>query len=191
MGLFDSRTLHRNQIIDHWETMVEGGKGWGDEVIKATQQLIVQTEAPEIDMTTENVSTGIIPGFSGGKRSCLVVSNNANPDLKSYKMYINARDYGVHMQVSWYLARQPDLSQKQMDLLVSVPIIGLILQPLRSIISKQGASVGLDIFDEQDLRAYVGNAHSCLLKAVDNLGREQNIDTSKINRRSTGFLGLS
>jgi len=49
----------------------------------------------------------------------------------------------------------------------------------------------LDFFDEQDLRAYVTNAHKCLQKAVDKLMLEFNQDPSKIDRKSRGFLGIS
>ncbi|MCD6473249.1 hypothetical protein J7K55_09160 [Candidatus Aerophobetes bacterium] len=48
--------------------------------------------------------------------------------------------------------------------------------------------MGIDIFDQQDLRAYVTVTHHCLLKAVENLMKELGQDSSKIERKSKGFL---
>lgn len=184
------RMLGKDQVVSRYGTIIEGGKGIGEELLKDTEQLIIETEAPDIRVERQTITAGIL-GVLGGKRSCLVISNAANPHLKPYKMYLNARDYGIHLQVSWYVANQPDVIQKTINLLTMVPIIGLILLPLRSAIAKQGGSLGLDIFDEQDLEAYISNAHHCLLRAVDNLGKDRGIDTSKINRQPKGFLGIS
>jgi len=41
------------------------------------------------------------------------------------------------------------------------------------------------------LRAYTTNAHHCLIKAVEKLMTNLNQDTSKIDRKSRGFLGIS
>jgi hypothetical protein len=49
----------------------------------------------------------------------------------------------------------------------------------------------LDLFDQQDLRAYGTNAHHCLLKAVEKLMINLHQDPSKIDRKSRGFLGIS
>jgi hypothetical protein len=48
-----------------------------------------------------------------------------------------------------------------------------------------------DLFDEQDLRAYVTNVHHSLLKAVENLMLSLKQDPSTIDRKSRGFLGVS
>lgn len=46
----------------------------------------------------------------------------------------------------------------------------------------------VDIFDQQDLRAYVTVTHHCLLKAVESLMKDLGQDFSKIERKSKGFL---
>jgi hypothetical protein len=65
----------------------------------------------------------------------------------------------------------------------------LSLVPFVSAIPK--ASSDLDLFDQQDLRAYTTNAHHCLLDAVEKLMTKLHQDTSTIDRKSRGFLGIS
>ncbi|MCX5991190.1 MAG: hypothetical protein NTZ04_02495 [Chloroflexi bacterium] len=53
------------------------------------------------------------------------------------------------------------------------------------------SALDLNLLDQQDLRAYIINAHHCLLKAVDKLMLDLHQEPSKIERRSRGFLGIS
>ncbi len=46
----------------------------------------------------------------------------------------------------------------------------------------------LDIFAQQDLRAYATVVHQCVRDAVEALMDELGQDSSKINRQSKGFL---
>jgi hypothetical protein len=49
----------------------------------------------------------------------------------------------------------------------------------------------LDLFDQQDLRAYATIVHRSVLKSVDKLMLDLKQDPSKMERRSRGFLGIS
>lgn len=110
------------------------------------------------------------------RRNFLVVTNFENPKLLNYKTFICARDYGNNLDVSWYLTYK----------------LSLLEAILRAIIPSRGIYVPkLDLFDEQDLRAYVTNAHRSLLKAVENLMLSLKQDPSQIGRKSKGFLGVS
>lgn len=185
----------KEQVIDHWDTMIGGGQGKGGDVIENTQNLILETRAPGIAMKEQSISPGLIRGLLGTKRPFLVVSNTANPNLEQYRLYINARDYGSCLQISWYLVQQPSLWQKAMAVLIFTPLVGLLFLPFyilgRLTQAKEAGILGLDIFDEQDLRAYVTSAHHCVLSAIESLASEHNLDISKVNTHSKGFLGIS
>jgi hypothetical protein len=116
--------------------------------------------------------------FGGGRRTFEVVTETGNPKLKPYQMFIGARDYGNNLDVSWYLTFKFTVWQA---ILSAIPFVGGM--------SKN--SNDLDLFEEQDLRAYVTNAHHCLLEAVDKLMLDLHQDPSKIERKSKGFLGIS
>ncbi len=49
----------------------------------------------------------------------------------------------------------------------------------------------LDLFEQQDLRAYATVCHHATVKAVEKTMQELDQDTTRINRESKGFLGVS
>jgi hypothetical protein len=49
----------------------------------------------------------------------------------------------------------------------------------------------IDFFDQQDLRAYVSNAHHCTLRAVQELMEYLHQDASKLDKTSKGFFTVS
>ena len=83
-------------------------------------------------------------------------------------MFVNVRDYGNALQTSWYLAYLPSAWQRFRGRL----------------------GLDLDLFDEQDLRAYVTVVHHAFIESVIDLLNELGEDTN-INRTSKGFLGVS
>ena len=95
-----------------------------------------------------------------------------------YQIYVNARDYGNNLDVSWYLTFRPTWWQAFLSL---IPFVSMIPKTLSD----------LDLFDQQDLTAFATNAHHCLLKTVEKLMASLNQDSSKIDRKSRGFLGIS
>jgi hypothetical protein len=141
------------------------------------------------------VGPSLIRGLLGGRRPFLVISNKTNSNLETFRMYINARDYGENLQVSWYLVQQFSPGQKLFFALSRIPFLGLCLLPFyfqaRLVRAKEQGLLELDLFDLQDLVAYVTNAHHCLLSAVEKLMVELGQDPKKIERKSRGFLGIS
>jgi len=58
--------------------------------------------------------------------------------------------------------------------------------------SKHGCTIPTLVdMGNSGLRAYVTNAHHCLLEAVEKLMVDLNQDPAKIERKSRGFLGIS
>ncbi len=92
--------------------------------------------------------------------------------LGAFRTYVGARDYGTHLQVLWYLAMQPGSGNHP----------GM---------SQRDRFIGLNVFDEQELRAYVGSAHDCVVMAVTELMLDLEQDPSRIDSHSRGFLGIS
>ncbi len=182
-------------MVDQWDVLIGGGQGKADSIFDSTQKLVDATKAPDIKMERQDVAPGALRGFLGGKRSFLLIYNDTSYHLKLYQMYINARDYGNNLQVSWYLVYQLSFWGKAVVILLFIPFINFFILPFYLIIRliRAGSSglLDLDLFDEQDLRAYVTNAHHCLLEAVEKLIVELHQDPSKIERKSRGFLCIS
>ena len=91
---------------------------------------------------------------------------------------MNCRDYGTNLAVDWHLTFRPTFWRAAASLFL---VKASTTNPL----------IDLDLFDQQDLRAYVTNAHRCLLRAVDDVVVSLNQDPSKLDRKSKGFLGIS
>jgi len=167
--------LLREEVIDRWSVLIENGKGRANQIFADTEDFIKKSEAPRIVVERKEISPAIAKDMLGVTRSFLVVTNYDNPKLVGYKTFICARDYGNNLDVSWYLTYKMSF-----------------FEALLSLFPARGRYVPkLDLFDEQDLRAYVTNVHHSLLKAVENLMLSLKQDPSRIDRKSRGFLGVS
>jgi len=185
----------REDVVERWDILVEGAQGRAESIFEDTQKLIVATKAPDIKMERKDVAPGVLRGVLGAKRPFLIISNTVNYHLKLYRMYINARGYDNYLQISWYLVYQPSFWSKLAALLLLIPFFNLYVLPFylfsRIIRARSSGLFDLDLFDEQDLRAYVTVAHRCLLRVVEKLMVDLHKDPSKIERKSRGFLGIS
>jgi len=175
--------------------LIAGAQEKGAAVFEQTQALIDQSAPPNLQMERRDVAPSILRGVLGGSREFLVVSQRGHANLRPFRMYINARPYGTNLQVSWYVVIQVGFWRRAIDMFASIPIVGLLALPYvlvaRAARGGEGGVFGLDLFDQQDLTAYVTNAHHCLMQAVEGVMRELNQDPSLIERRSRGFLGVS
>lgn len=163
------KTLKDEKIVDTWTMVIGGGQEKADYIFDTVQKLLEANQAPGVNWELGEVTPSFFKGLFGRKRDFLLVTNEA---FKEYKMYIGARDYGTNLDVQWFLTCEPGFFQRLGD--------------------KMDQSMGmismLDIFAQQDLRAYVTVVHHCLLNAVDALLDDLGQDKSKVNRQSKGFL---
>lgn len=178
LGLKPGGILRREQVLDTWATLIENGQGKAEEIFQDTDLFIKETKAPSLKMERRSLSPGIMRGIFGAKRDFLVITDQENFRLKPYQIFINARDYGISLDVSWFLTYRPRIWQAILSLF---PYVGVIPRTLSD----------LDLFDQQDLRAYTTNVHHCLLKSVEKLLIAFHQDPSKMDRKSRGFLGIS
>jgi hypothetical protein len=165
------------EILDNWSTLIRGAQGQGNKVVSTTKELISIAKAPSIEMKEEKVGPGLAPTPLGETREFLIVADRRNLKLGNFKSFVNAVDYGDGLFVSWYLTYMPDAWQT---------IVSLVPGTRRA-----AGLDDLDLFNKQDLTAYVTCVHHCLLEAVDKLMLGMGQDSSKIDRRSRGFLGIS
>ena len=157
------------QILDQWFALLDGAAGRGDEVLSRTKELLNERNYPGVSWGEEVVKSG---GWIGGKKRVLLLVRNAS--MKDYVMYIGARDYGSDCSVSWYLTAEPSFFKKAL----ATKLTG----------SVDGLSIGLNLFDNEELRSYLTGAHHCLLEAVQVTMDSLGLDFSKLNKTSKGFL---
>ncbi|MFA5459795.1 MAG: hypothetical protein WC283_00430 [Candidatus Paceibacterota bacterium] len=170
--------LRKEEVIDNWGVLVENAKGNAGMVFEETENFIKESKAPSLEMKRQIMAPGIIKGLIGAKRDFLEITDRENLRMVPYRIYVNARDYGNNLDVSWYLTFRPTWSQSLLSL---IPFVSIMPKRLGD----------LDLFDQQDLTVFATNAHHCLIKTVEKLMISLNQDPSKIERKSRGFLGIS
>jgi hypothetical protein len=174
--------VKKEQVIDNWSILIKNAQGQAESIFQDTQNRITESRAPDIEMERKSLAPGIVKGLLGAKREFLIVRNKTNRNLKTYQVYVNARDYGNNLHVSWYLVTKLGFLRT----LLARIFFFIAREPQPSTLVAE-----LDLFDQQDLIAYTTNAHHCLLEAVEKLMVDLHQDPSKIDRKSRGFLGIS
>jgi hypothetical protein len=170
--------LRKEQVIDKWSILIENAQGNAKMVFKETENFIKKSKAPSIEMKKRTMSPGTFKGLMGIERDFLEITDRENIRMAPYQIYMNARDYGINLDVSWYLTFRPTWWHSLLSL---IPFVSMMPKTLND----------LDVFDQQDLTVFATNAHHCLLKTVEQLMVNLHQDPSKIDRKSKGFLGIS
>ena len=165
------------EILENWSSLIGGAKGKRDQIMTATKELMASTKAPSVEMIEESVGPELSKKTFYSTRRFLICINKIGLKFRSYKIFINANDYGNNLFVSWYLTHKPDWWETLM----------LLMPGAKQILNLDS----LNLFDRQDLTAYVSNVHHCFMEAVESLLVELKQDPSKIDRKTKGFLGIS
>jgi len=165
------------EIIEEWSVLIKNAQGSGDRILAATQEKIIATKAPRVELVEESVGPSLSKTTWGDTRNFLIVIDKIGLKFRRYKIFVNAIDYGNNLFASWYLTHKPDWWESI-----------LLLMPG----AKQVLNLGdLNLFDRQDVTAYTTNVHRCFQEAVDAVILDLKQDPSKIDRKSRGFLGIS
>jgi hypothetical protein len=183
LGFRPGGILRKERAIENWsvlldEACVENNHQRADALYKDVSLFLATSEAPNLKVERQHLAPSLIRGLVGDQREFLVLTDVTNYRMKPYQIYISARPYGINLACEWYLTYKPT---PLMAILSLIPFVNLIPQTLSD----------LDLFDQQDLRAYAANAHHSMLRAVELLMVSLNQDPSKLDRASKGFLGIS
>lgn len=174
--MFGKITLKDEKIIDRWSMIVENAQGVAEQMYADTETNVKESKAPGITFDRVKVRPSWLKGILGNERSYLMVENDA---LGDYRMFIGARDYGNALDISWFMTCEPGFFSKKLS------------NVLTSGASDKALSLNLDIFQQQDLNAYATVVHHCMLQAIEKMMSGKGQDTSQIDRKSKGFLGIS
>jgi hypothetical protein len=98
-------------------------------------------------------------GMFGTKRDFLILKHNI---YREYRMFLGARDYGTSLDASWFMTYVPSGFRRKVQ--------------------------NLDIFRQQDLKAFASIAHHCMKKAIEALCEELQQSPAGLNASSKGFL---
>jgi hypothetical protein len=161
--------LKNEAVVDKWNTLVMDAAGRGKWVMEQVDKKLGQANLPAVRAVEREVSSG----FMGAKRPFLIVVNDNIPD---FYLYIGARDYGTHLDVSWYLTVQPSVFRRAFS--------------KYSLRDPLAMSMQLDFFRQQDLHAFVTVVHHAVKDTVDELLQELGQNPISVGQQSKGILSV-
>lgn len=165
-------TLKEETILNEWATLVSDGAGNASFVLDAVQAELRHANVPgDCEWKIEEVKSST--WIARVRREFLIVKLD---EFKDYRMYIAARDYGVHLDCCRFLTVEPGFFKKT----IAAHALG----------SMDALSAPKNILVHQDLRAWVTVVHHAVLDSVEKLLGKLGQDKSKLNRGSKGFLEI-
>ncbi len=185
--------IREEEIVDRWATLIEEANGKGKEIFRLTQENLKELAVPNIELVQKEISPSLMKKLKGKTRTFLVVKNSY---LEGYLMYIGASDYGKQLSVSWYLTLEPSGLGR---LLGKLPWpVQIFLFPffipvaIYNMFKKKSVSpADMDLFDLEELTAYVSTAHHALMDAAKEVSQTVGFDFTKVDQKSKGFLNIS
>lgn len=172
-------SLKNQNITERWFASIGGANGESEKVLRAFMSRVQEAGIPGIVAEKKNISTGLGAAvkslFRGGggsqMREMIEIKNEA---MLGWIIYAGARDYGKQLLVSWYLV----VDEKELPHFA------------RAIVGAE-SMMNLDIFKTEELSAFVTLVHEALKSAVSDSLKELNLDFTKVNTHTHGFLNIS
>jgi hypothetical protein len=167
-------TLKEGRIIDSWSQLIEGGQGEAEGFFQSAEQYLATGQAPGMTWKRESVAPGMLKGLFGKRRDFLMVTDERFDD---YMVCIGPRPYGNFLDVSWFWSGSKKAAI--VDLLGKIP--GAALG-----VNAYSLMQNLDVFDQQDLTAFVDVTRAAARKATHTIIAKLNIDPTRINWTTRG-----
>jgi len=188
--MFGTKKIKREKIVEQWSVLIVGANGEGERVIADTIRAIEKLEVPNIHVSRQERKPGA--GFIKTRREFLIAEHKL---FDTHDMYIGARDYGKQLFVSWYLIEEPMafwrvFRRNPIRAIFGWPFIIL----MRAFSFSQGGNTKffslLNLFDTEELTAYVTTVHHALLDSVKAMMEDRKLDFTKVEDRTRGFLNI-
>ncbi len=182
------------RTVSSWTTLVPGAEGKGDAIFKAAKESIGKAAAPNLVVEERRVSVNDL-AKRYGERRLLVVENRK---ILGYYAFVSVMDYGHQLSVSWYLMFQENWFTKFMKTAVKGGVIAFLANWFVVIMARIFYAARrctipelMNIFDAEELTAYTTTVHHAVTGAVEELMGGMNMDFSRVDTRSRGFLNIS
>jgi hypothetical protein len=187
--------IKEEEVLESWSLLM-GGEAVntkGKKIFRGTMRKIEAVKTPKVQFFEKEIVPSFIRKLRGDKRVFLVAENTY---LKDFVMYVGALPYGEQLFVSWYLTAELRGIRK---FLAKLPTFVLVLLlpitfPLMIYTRLRRKSVrpaDLDMFDLEELTAYVTTVHHALKDTLEEIAKEVDFDFTKVDHKSRGFLNIT
>ena len=206
-------SIEEDKIIEEWSQLVLGIGGRGEELLKSIARKIQEMNLPDVTLLRKEATLGKADSLSGNKaRDFVTMKHLRYPD---YELWIGAIDRAGQLKVSWYLTvalpggitgRLRAINKAQRDALPA-PLKSFSLLPkmlgkmaaqkLTEKITGKPAPIrvrpeDMSMDDKEELGTYITLVHQqAVLAGLEEMMNNLNLDFSKVDKHSQGFLNLS
>ena len=205
-------SIEEDKIIEEWSQLVLGIGGKGEELLKSIARKIQEMNLPDVTLLRKEATLGKADSLSGNKaRDFVTMKHLRYPD---YELWIGAIDRAGQLKVSWYLTvalpggitgRLRAINKAQRDALPA-PLKSFSLLPkmlgkmaaqkLTEKITGKPAPIrvrpeDMSMDDKEELGTYITLVHQAVLAGLEEMMNDLNLDFSKVDKHSQGFLNLS
>jgi len=206
-------SIEEDKIIEEWSQLVLGIGGRGEELLKSIARKIQEMNLPDVTLLRKEATLGKADSLSGNKaRDFVTMKHLRYPD---YELWIGAIDRAGQLKVSWYLTvalpggitgRLRAINKAQRDALPA-PLKSFSLLPkmlgkmaaqkLTEKITGKPAPIrvrpeDMSMDDKEELGTYMTLVHQqAVLASLEEMMNNLNLDFSKVDKHSQGFLNLS
>jgi competence CoiA-like predicted nuclease len=132
-------------------------------------------------------------GRWGRTRKFLITDNDY---LKGYRVFIGTNDYGKQLSVSWYLTLETNILTQMSAAAAKNFFYAIIFFPILLVAKLFNLKFytipeRMDLFDQEELRAYITTVHETVKTATEGLMKSLDLDFSKVDTKSRGFFNIS
>lgn len=202
-----TKRLKDEKVVEKWSTLIEGASGKQGALYTFIADKLESLNVPNITLSRQFIKPER-GGIEKEKREFLVIENTK---IGNYDIYISARDYGKQLSVAWYMVLEKDtlhrsLKQNPIRTIIAAPFI--IISNVFSLVGrvaslsgshafggKNGAIAsfgrGFNLFDQEEIGAYTGTVHGAVTDGVEEIMNGLNLDFTKVDTKTRGFLNLS
>ena len=173
-------SLKSQNIVERWFAAIGGANGEGEKVLRAFMSRVEEAGIPDIVAEKIKMNTGLASAPSksmfslGINRSMREMIEIKNETMLGWLIYVGARDYGKQLLVSWYLVAD----EKELP------------RTAKAIFGAE-SMMELGLFKTEELSAFVTIIHEALKSAVSDSMKELNLDFTKVDTHTRGFLNIS
>ena len=179
----DEGKITEEKTIDEWVALISKGANKADQTMEKLARAIQTERIPNISISKRVIKLGRDP------RPFIVIEHSY---LKGYYMYVGALAYGDdRLNVVWYLVLDtPEIAAARRE-----AKRGGLGDPTAWMnnVFKGGFNrvMNMSILDKLELTNYVSLVHGVVVAETKALMTELNLDFSKVNTHTKGFLNLS
>src|SRR3989338_4818354 len=217
--LFGSSTYGRggsvideNNIVEEWSQLLVGMGGKGEELLKSIARKIQEINLPDITLLRKEASLGRSNATLGDKRyEFISLRQHHYPD---YELWIGAIDRAGQLKASWYLTvalpgrvtgtlramnkASRDSMPRPMRAFSMLPrTLGRMMAQRRNEkatgkpapIRVRPEDMTLD--DKEEFGTYISLIPQAVLGGLEEVMNNLNLDFSKVDKHTEGFLNLS